>query len=85
MRWLKSIFSDDQWDADAVLTAVIFTVLFSCLMQYKAEAAFDPEKFGQGIGYILGGGGLGYGLKRYGEKKGQVDDGDSGSPCVPKE
>ncbi len=84
MQWLKSILTDDEWDADAVLIAIVFTVLFTCFLQYKSVAVFDPEKFGQGIAYILGGGGLGYGLKRYSEKRG-IKDGDSGDTPVPKE
>lgn len=82
MRWLQSILTDDEWDADAVLIAIVFTVLFTCYLQFKSISSFDPEKFGQGIGYILGGGGLGYGLKRYGERRGIKDDGDD--LAVPK-
>jgi hypothetical protein len=75
MQWLRSIFTDDQWDADGVLIATIGAVVFVCWMQYQHPENFDPEKVGQGIAYILGGGGLGYGVKRYGEKSGtSVDD-----------
>jgi len=70
MRWLKSIFTDDQWDADGVLIATILVTLFTCYLQYKSMSTFDPEKFGQGVAYILSGGGLGYAAKRYSEKRG---------------
>ncbi len=79
MRWLQSILTDDQWDADGVLLAILGTILFMCWQQYGQP--FDPEKFGQGIGYVLGGGGLGYCAKRIGEKK--YGPGDDSS--IPKE
>ncbi len=82
-NFINSLITDDEWDADIVLLAVVATVIFVCYLQYKQPAdKFDPEKFGQGVAYILGGGGLGYGLKRYGEKS---NAGSSPSSDVPKE
>lgn len=84
MKWLASIITDDDWDTDGVLVAVIFTILFTCFLQWKSVANFDPEKFGQGIGYILGGGGLGYCAKRIAEKRGYKDGMDGDSLDIPK-
>ena len=67
-----SIFTDEGWDFDPIILSILVAVAFSIVLQsyavFKRDKEFDPERFGNGIAYILGAGGVGYGAKRFGEK-----------------
>lgn len=77
MRWLRSIFTDENWDADPVLICIVGAVIFDCVMTaLKGVINFDAMGFGGSIATILGAGGAGYAVKRIGEKQ---KDGDSPS------
>lgn len=80
----SSITTDDRWDFDPIIVSILVAVAFSILLQsysvFRKDQPFDPEKFGNGIAFILGAGGVGYGAKRFGEKQHRGDnDGDSSS------
>ena len=85
-KWYQSIWTDDEWDVDGVLCAILFAVLFDCVMTaFKGPAAFDPQAFGVGIAAILGAGGSGYCAKRWGERSNAKDKDDVDSCTdVPK-
>lgn len=75
LRWFKSIVTDENWDFDPVLFAIVFCVFYTCgmtLWQVKKGHEWDPEKFGNSIAFIIGAGGVGYAAKRVGEKHGMV-------------
>ena len=80
----SSIATDDRWDFDPIIISILVAVVFSIGLQIysvvRKDQDYDPEKFGNGIAFILGAGGVGYGAKRFGEKHNRGDDnGDSGS------
>lgn len=84
----RSMSTDDQWHPDAVLIAIIFTVFFTCLLTGYAVVVkglpFDPSSFGTGVASILGGGGVGYAAKRFGDKKEDDNHGDRSDPELSK-
>lgn len=80
-RWLRSITTDDEWDTDLVLIAILISILFILGMTVYVVvfkgAQFDPMALGSGVATTLGGGGVGYWTKRLGDKKknqGGTDD-----------
>ena len=78
----SSISTDDRWDFDpiiiSILIAVAFSIALQCYVVFKRDQPYDAEKFGNGIAFILGAGGVGYGAKRFGEKhRGEKDGRDS--------
>lgn len=74
----SSITTDDRWDFDPIIISILTAVACSIFLQFYSvfhkNQDFDAEKFGNGIAFILGAGGVGYGAKRFGEKhKGEKD------------
>ena len=68
-KWVKSVFTDGDWDVDLILIAIFVSIMYTCIMTYTKTTAFNPSDFGDGIAKILGGGGLGYAMRRYGDRK----------------
>ncbi|MHB8602206.1 MAG: hypothetical protein ACYC9R_06175 [Nitrosotalea sp.] len=77
---LNSILTDDQWFYDPIIICIVSTVFLGCLLNawdfFHNHVSFDFEKFGNGVAFILGAGGVGYGAKRFGERRNR-NDGDS--------
>ncbi|MHB8602267.1 MAG: hypothetical protein ACYC9R_06490 [Nitrosotalea sp.] len=77
---LNSILTDDQWFYDPIIVCIVLGVLTGIGLNmwdvFHNHIQFDFEKFGNGVAFILGAGGVGYGAKRFGERRGR-DDGDS--------
>lgn len=75
-KWCKHALTDENGDFDPILGVIIFAVLYGCALSgfdvWRHGTTFDFGKFGEGISTILGAGGLGYGLKRVGEKYGST-------------
>jgi hypothetical protein len=77
----KQGLTDENNDFDGLLVAIIFATVLGCgLTMYDVfhkGKDFDFEKFGNGVAFIIGAGGLGYGAKRLGEKHNGTSPTDS--------
>lgn len=71
----KDAITDENNSFDGLLTIILFSIALGCLITcyevfYKGKD-FDFEKFGNGVAFIAGAGGVGYGAKRLGETHGR--------------
>lgn len=77
---LNALITDGDWDPDVVLIVLVIVVLYMLGMDWfvvvKKGATFDPSALGTGIASVLGGGGLGYLAKRFGDRHNQGGDTD---------
>lgn len=81
---LNSLITDGDWDADSVLIAILVALAYIMVMTAVAyfhdpSKGFDPSAFGTAVGTILGGGGVGYCAKRFGDRRNPGIGGDDGS------
>lgn len=68
-KFLKSLFTDADWDADVILVLLFIAVLSLIVLASITIERFDPVSFGSGVAAILGGGGVGYGARRFGDSQ----------------
>jgi hypothetical protein len=71
LRWLGNSLKSTSNSHEIIFIVLVVVVgvgLFLAVWDVlKLQHAFDIEKFGNGFGWLLGGVGLGYGAKKFGE------------------